>query len=131
MKSTLDTEPAKYIRLDLFPADVYEIIETTNEDSTDESVELEVTTEHEFMAKELRVIVTDNYFYAIIDTINGPDFMVKEPLLSLSGSSREGYTVTTETSSYYIKRSTDCGCGSRLRSIHPFRGVPYVAKTIN
>lgn len=105
------TYPANHIKIDLFPAEV-----RGGEDALD-------------MGQELRVIVTDNYFYVFQDTIDGPKAVVAEPLTSFDGSNKTGYTVTTDTSEYWFIRANNCGCGSRLRGIHPFSGVPHIARS--
>lgn len=113
MAFTIDVEPANFIWIDLFPADV----RPGGEDSPT-------------MGEELRVIVTDNYFYVIDDTIDGPAAVIKEPLESFDGSNVLGYTVVTSSgATYYFKRATNCGCGSRIRGIFPFPGVPQVARS--
>ncbi len=113
MAVTIDVEPANFIWIDLFPADV----RPGGEDQPT-------------MGEELRVIVSDNYFYVLDDTIDGPAAVVKEPLESFDGSGKTGYTVTTTIgNTYYFIRALNCGCGSRIRGLHPFAGVPFVART--
>lgn len=112
MAYTIDVEPADFIWLDLFPAKI-------SQSATFQPV-------HE----EYRVIVTNNYFYLLDDTIDGPQAIIKEPLKDFSGSNKVGYTVTTETDTYLVERAINCGCGSRLRGLHPFAGVPYAARNI-
>lgn len=103
----LDVEPANEVWLDLFPAKIY-----------DET--LEFVPAHE----EYRVIVTDNRFYVIDDTIDGPKVIISEPLEQFLGSNREGYRIYTEYRHYLVERAPNCGCGSRIRGLHPFAGVP-------
>lgn len=110
MAFTIDVEPANYINLDLFPAKVESSI-------------------FKPLHEEYRVIVTDNYLYVIDDTIDGPAPIVREPLLSFEGDNKIGYTVETELGTVHIQRALNCGCGSRLRGIHPFAGVPHRART--
>lgn len=113
MAFTIDVEPAIHIQMDLFPASV----RPGGEEGTP-------------IGEELRVIVTDNYFYVIDDTIDGPAAIIKEPLESFDGSNKLGYTVTTtQGNTYYFSRALNCGCGSRLRGLHPFAGVPWVARS--
>jgi hypothetical protein len=110
MAYTIDVEPAQYLQLDIFPASVFPGGE-----------------ENPSLGDELRAIVTDNYFYVIHDTISGPQLLIKEALVLFEGSNKTGYTVTTEESKYFVKRALNCGCGSRVRGIHPFPGVPHIA----
>lgn len=108
---TLDVEPANEVWLDLFPAKVY-----------DET--LEFVPVHE----EYRVIVTDNHFYLIDDTIDGPKVIISEPIESLYGSNKAGYRIYTTYRHYIVERAQNCGCGSRIRGLFPFAGVPQVRK---
>lgn len=109
MAFTLDVEPAQYINLDLFPAKVEEE---------------GFVPAHE----EYRVIVTDNYLYVINDSPNGPYLAVKEPLVKFVSLGKGAYTVQTEHDTYTIERALNCGCGSRLRGLHPFAGVPFISQ---
>lgn len=111
MAFTIDVQPAAFINLDLFPAKVFTSVGSFEP-------------KHE----EYRVIVTDNYLYIIDDTIDGPKALVSEPLQGFSGTNKTGYTVQTGDGLYFIERALNCGCGSRLRGLHPFAGVPFVAQ---
>lgn len=113
MAFTVDVEPAEFIWLDLFPAKILSEMGTFEP-------------KHE----EYRVIVTDNYLYILDDTIDGPQAVVKEPLMDFSGSNKEGYAVTTVNDVFRVERATNCGCGSRLRGVQPFAGVPFVARNL-
>lgn len=108
MATKLDVEPANFIRLDIFPGAVHP-----------------TGPEHPALGEEFRVIVTDNYFYAIMEATSGILFRIKEPLVSFSGSNKTGYTVETTEGIYHVRRADNCGCGSRLRGIFPFAGVPF------
>ncbi|QFG12202.1 Hypothetical Protein OBI_RACECAR_74 [Arthrobacter phage Racecar] len=109
MAFTLDVEPAQYINLDLFPAKVSAP---------------SFASKHE----EYRVIVTNNYLYVIDDSINGPYPVVREPLVEFVSLGKGAYTVRTEHDTYTVERALNCGCGSRLRGLHPFAGVPFVSQ---
>lgn len=111
MNTELDTEPAKYISLDLFPASVH----VGSEDSPS-------------LKDDYKVIVTDNYFYVITDTPEGAVLEVKEPLVSFEGNYKTGHVVETDQNVYYIRKSTNCGCGTRLRSLRPFKGVIHASR---
>lgn len=104
---TIDVHPANEVWLDLFPAHI--------EADTWE-------TKHE----EYRVIVTDTYFYIIDDTVDGPKAIFTEPTVAFEGNNKVGYTVTTPIATFRITRAPNCGCGSRIRGIFPFAGVPQV-----
>lgn len=115
MTYTLDVEPAGFIWIDLFPAKV--------------SVPADPLAAFQPAHEEYRVIVTDNYFYILDDTIDGPAVIIKEPLVEFDGFNTTGYTVTTTIgNTYFFIRAENCGCGSRIRGIHPFAGVPFVAR---
>lgn len=107
MAFTIDVFPANEVWLDLFPAKVYG--ET-----------------QEFVAahEEYRVIVTDTYFYIIDDTIDGPKAIVSLPTVEFLGNNKVGYSVTTPEGEFYISRAQNCGCGSRIRGLFPFAGIP-------
>lgn len=111
MAIEFNVRPANFISLDLFPAKV-----------SSEGGSFVPT--HE----EYRVIVTDNSFYVFDDNGFSPTDIVSDLLVSFDGDNKTGYTVTTETDVYHIERALNCGCGSRLRGIHPFAGVPYAAR---
>src|SRR4029453_6425121 len=111
----IDVEPANFIWIDLFPAEVHAGGEN----------------EPPMTDQEQRVIVTDNHFYVIADTLDGPQAVIKEPLVEFDGSNKTGYTVTTTLeNTYYFKRAANCGCGTRLRGIFPFDGVPQAPRNI-
>lgn len=111
MAFTIDVQPAAYINLDLFPAKIFVSLGSFEP-------------KHE----EYRVIVTDNYFYIIDDQPEGPAAIVSEPLKGFSGTNKTGWTVETDSGLYFVERALNCGCGSRLRGLHPFAGVPFVAQ---
>ena len=103
-----EIEDANHIKLDIFPAEVYDL------ENSDES-----------LGDQYRVIVTDNHFYAFSETDEGIRPVIKVPLGSFTGTNRDGYTIN---SGWYIKRAQNCGCGSRLRGYHPFPGVPHISQ---
>lgn len=94
------------IRLDLFPARV------------------------EGLAAVARVIVTDSHYYVLVDSPTGPEPAFSGALHDLTGRNTTGYTVTDANTGeeYDFRRSTSCGCGSRLRGYRPFPGVPLTAR---
>jgi hypothetical protein len=98
---------ARHIKLDLFPATV----------SVDGTV----------VYDEVKAIVTDSTFYIFEDTLEGPTYTKEEVLVSFEGTNKTGYTVVTEQGTYHVIRHLGCACGSRLRGVHPFSGVPREA----
>lgn len=109
MPYTIDVEPANEVWLDIFPAKI-------------QTVKGLFAPIHE----EYRVIVTDTYFYIIDDTLEGPAAILTEPTIQFEGSNKVGYTVETPTQIFHITRAPNCGCGTRLRGIFPFAGIPQV-----
>lgn len=104
---------AQHIKLDLFPASTLAL--EVFEDGGDE-----------FLGNDTRVIVTDAHLYVFKDGSTAPNPIVIAPITSFSGSTASGYTVALEDGTvYHVIRAVNCGCGSRLRSFHPFPGVPY------
>lgn len=98
----------QYVRLDLFPALV-----------TPRGASAPVTDRG-------RVILTDEHMYVLEDATGGPRCIISGVLYDADGTNRKGYTVELDDgTSYDVKRSTNCGCGSLLRGLHPFPGVPY------
>lgn len=106
--------PALFLWMELFPAQVH--LGTENDPP--------------FENQELKVSVTDNHFYVFEDTVDGPAKVVEEVLLEFDGSNKTGYTVTTDQNTYFFRRATNCGCGSRLRGFRPFEGVPLQARNL-
>lgn len=72
------------------------------------------------LGDELRVVVTDNHLYVLMDSPNGPVMWFKEPLTDFSGTNKTGYRIETESNVYNVKRAPNCGCGASLRGIHLF-----------
>ena len=103
--------PPSYIRLDLFPA----------------NVSRPPRTKHDFLPTDrARVIITDRNLYVFMDSSSGPQCVLWGVLFDATGDNRTGYTVTLDDDTVYsVSRSTNCGCGSRLRGFTPFPGVPY------
>jgi hypothetical protein len=110
MPFTIDVFPANEVWLDLFPAKI----------AVFDDAEFQPT--HE----AYRVIVTDTYFYIIDDLSEGPAAIVTLPTVAFEGNNKIGYTVTTPDNSFEISRAANCGCGTRLRGVFPFAGVPQV-----
>lgn len=104
----LDVQEAKYIILDLFPADV--------------------TVDGSSMGNANKAILTDNRLYIIQDAPYGPVIKFEDGAgyATFDRPSLLEYTVDTEQGHHVvIKRAKNCACGSRLRGVYPFIGVPY------
>lgn len=100
----------EYIRLDLFPADVIE----------------HVTGEDDKVYGKCRVFVTNDEVRVYQDAYGGPQVVIGGPLYDFSGDNKVGWTATIDDGpTISISRSRGCGCGSMLRGINPFPGVPY------
>lgn len=104
----LPVQDAKYMILDLFPATV--------------------EVDGEPMGDANKVVVTDNRLYVIKDAPYGP-YIHFEDGASYETFDRPSlleYTVDTTGGHHVsIKRTKHCACGSRLRGVYPFIGVPY------
>lgn len=99
----LDLDPAKYILLDIFPSTV--------------------TTSEGVIGPEARTILTDTHLYVIMDAPTGPELALKVPFTEdYEGSVKEGLQI----GEYFVEKQATCGCGSRLRGIYPFIGVPFL-----
>jgi len=107
--TTIDELPsAAFIRLDLFPA-------TISGPSVDGGV-----------INDARVVATDSYLIGVIETREGFVVAYLEELDSFSGRPTTGYTATSPSGDeVLVKRSGGCGCGSKLRGLRLYPGVPY------
>jgi len=109
---TFDVPAAQFIRLDLFPA----LLHGTGIPGADANGVLDGK----------RVIVTDSYILMFSDTQTGPQLVWSDALVDIEGRNTIGWTITTESgANFLVRRSTGCGCGSKLRGIFPYPGVPY------
>lgn len=98
----LTTEPAEYVKIDLFPCTV--------------------RGPEKVYGPEARVILTDNHLYVFMDAPRGPEMVAKAPVgTEYTGSLTAGYQI----GEYFVTKDTSCGCGSRLRSFYPFIGLPF------
>lgn len=112
----LTPPPAEYVRLDLFPA-----IMTPLEGSPPLPDQ-----QPGAVLDGKRIIATDTYFLIFSDTSTGPKLQHVWVLNSFEGRNTTGWTVTTEEGyNFLVRRSSHCGCGTKLRSIFPYMGVPY------
>lgn len=101
-----DVLPAEYIVADLFPAAL--AIEGMN------------------INDNYRIIITNATVCVFEDHGDTPRMVHEVTYNFIQGSSKSGYTVTTDLNGEWnIRRSAGCGCGTRLRGIHPFAGVPH------
>lgn len=107
---SISVRPANFIRLDLFPAEISTLVDD----------------EYILIDNQSRVIVTNDSFYVFVEGEEGPMIATEQYLSDFTGKNVTGYTVTTEESTYFIKRAGHCGCGSRLRGFFPFPGVPFI-----
>lgn len=95
-------------RLDLYPAS---LTLTREEDGLTEAYQ------------DVRVIITADRIYGFRDGTGGegPVEFMNERLASIDGRNSTGYTVTlADDRVAFMRRSTGCGCGSRLRGFRPF-----------
>lgn len=75
-----------------------------------------------------RVIITDAFVYVFSDAAGGPVLSFTWELVDITGRPSTGYDVTIDDGEViHIRRSGTCLCGSKLRGIRPFPGVPHQA----
>lgn len=79
----------------------------------------------ELVIQEGKIFVTDSH---VLVFNNSKEAIISEPLQALEGSMSRGYTVITTENTYQAVNSVGCGCGSRLRSFNPYRGVAHISQ---
>lgn len=111
MTDELEFEPTtKKIQLDSFPITLFE--GTTSEGNTP-------------ILETVRLIVTNDYIYAILMGDTGPYFALKEELVEIEYVPKVGYRVSGAEKDYLGVNTGNCGCGSRLRGMRLLPGVPH------
>lgn len=101
----LDVQDAKYIIIDLFPAEI-EINGVPQGD-------------------QLKITVTDNRVYIFE---GGPAIKYQDSTsyTQFDRLSNKEYTLTTGSGdTITFRRARNCGCGSQLRGVNPFIGTPF------
>jgi hypothetical protein len=112
MTPTFDVPPAQFIRLDLFPA----LLIGDNLPNARPGGVLDAK----------RVIVTDTHVLVFSDSPTGPELTHTWALVDIQGRNTIGWTIETDEGiNFKVRRSTGCGCGTRLRGFSPYRGVPF------
>lgn len=106
---------AQFIRIDLYPA---------NAELRDEN-----GNQTQFFPN-VRLVLTDSYASIFADGPGDPVRVLLASLTGFQGSNREGYTAYVPGGTIYFKRSTGCGCGSRLRGVRPYPYAPQVPLSI-
>lgn len=102
--------PAAYLRLDLSPAKV-----------TGPSLPNGVL-------EKRRVIVTDAHVVVYVDAPGGPRLSNVWELVEFSGRATTGYKlVVDDGDELTVTRSSGCLCGSQLRGVRAYPGVPFNA----
>lgn len=115
MNNDLDFAPTtNHIKLDLFPATIYK--GSYGQEN------------NEVIAKEARVIVTNDYIYGILIGQEGTYFVLKEELVQFDTVPKLGYQVAGAHFDYFIERDGNCGCGTRLRGMRFLPGVGHIAQ---
>jgi hypothetical protein len=71
-----------------------------------------------------RTVVTDDSLYVFMDSSSGPAKVYEARLDDYGGSGRTRSALTSDGDSVHIAKATGCGCGSLLRGLMPFPGVP-------
>lgn len=115
MSANIEAPPAQYVRLDLFPAVI----------STKDPANPLPNTQLGGVLDSKRVIVTDTKVLIFADSPTGPILLHDWNLVDITGKSTVGWTIETEDRLILVRRSGGCGCGSRLRGLRPYPGLPY------
>jgi hypothetical protein len=74
---------------------------------------------------QLRIIVTDRYIIAWNDV---HDRIYTEPITGFTRVTYKEYLITVGDSIIKVKKTQGCGCGSQLKSFHPFQGIPFAPR---
>lgn len=113
MVEKLEFEPTTtYKRIDLFPARLYKGVAGAEN--------------NDLLHKECRLIVTNDYIYAIIMEGTGPVFAVKEELVEFKYVKKLGFQIDGAFNQYFGYAEGECGCGSRLRGMPFLQGVRQI-----
>ena len=113
MAEELVFEPTtKHKKIDLFPAILYKGVAGAEN--------------NELLLKECRLIVTNDYIYAIIMEGTGPIFAVREELVEFAYVKGLGFQIDGAHNRYFGYAAGECGCGSRLRGMPLLRGVGQI-----
>lgn len=107
----VELEPALFYYLDLFPALVRR-----------------GSASAEPVGEEFRVIVTDNRVYVLDEADSGPYIHSQSELALFTREDDGTYHAQTPDGYYFIARADNCGCGARLRGIHPLVGIPHESR---
>lgn len=75
-----------------------------------------------------RIIVTEDRVLVAIDSVNGPQMVFSEgydpaSLVKAPKKADDSYLTTLSGKRIAFSKDESCGCGSRLRSWNPFRGI--------
>jgi len=75
-----------------------------------------------------RIIVTESRVLVAIDSVNGPQAVFSEgydpsSFQKAAKKSDDSYVTTLSGKRIAFSKDEACGCGSRLRSWNPFRGI--------
>lgn len=101
----------KHIKIDLFPANLYKYSEEG---------------EKALLIENCRLVVTNDYIYAIIMGDTGPVFALVEELVDFEFVPKEGFSIAGAHFDYLGEAVGSCGCGSRLRGMRLLPGVGHI-----
>ena len=101
----------KHIKIDMFPAILYKGT-VGAEDNT-------------VVLKDIRLIVTNDYIYAIIMEGTGPVIAHQEELIEIEFIPKVGFKINGANFDYVAVNAGNCGCGNRLRGMRLLPGVPH------
>lgn len=84
-----------------------------------------VTINGAYTGDDYKVLLTDKAVVIIREGTKGPEPFLEAVWDSYSGSRRKELTVQADENTFLFSRSSNCGCGSRMRGYTPFRGIPF------
>lgn len=102
----------KHIKLDSFPITLYKGVAGGEGNVV--------------LFEETRLIVTNDYIYAILMGDTGPYFALQEELVEFEYIPKVGYQINGANLDYLGVTSGSCGCGSRLRGMRLLPGVGHI-----
>lgn len=113
MSNEVEFSPTtKHIKLDMFPAILYKG-SAGAEDNT-------------LVHKDIRLIVTNDYIYAIMMVGTGPVIVHQEELIEIEYIPKSGFQISGANFDYLAVNAGNCGCGNRLRGMRLLPGVPHI-----
>jgi hypothetical protein len=71
-----------------------------------------------------RVVVLGGTLLVAVDSPQGPELVFRDNVDGMISASKGTYDIVTSSGkAMHVKKDTSCGCGSRLRTWDPYRGM--------